>query len=70
MPEGRTRQRVTVELTSTSAAPLIFRDTIPSQRDLIVGSCTYDINTPAEQRRENNLYPVGGTRFSTEDRRG
>jgi len=25
--------------------------------DLIVGSCTYEINTPAEQRRENNLYP-------------
>jgi hypothetical protein len=25
--------------------------------DLIVGSCTYEINSPAEQRRENNLYP-------------
>src|SRR2546430_9636352 len=25
--------------------------------DLIVGSCTYEINSPDEQRRENNLYP-------------
>ena len=25
--------------------------------DLIVGSCTYEINAPSEQRRENNLYP-------------
>ncbi len=25
--------------------------------DLIVGSCTYEINSPTEQRRENNLYP-------------
>lgn len=25
--------------------------------DLIVGSCTYEINSPSEQRRENNLYP-------------
>jgi hypothetical protein len=25
--------------------------------DLIVGSCTYEINPPDEQRRENNLYP-------------
>ncbi|MEJ7575953.1 MAG: hypothetical protein WKF74_02990 [Pyrinomonadaceae bacterium] len=25
--------------------------------DLIVGSCTYEINSPNEQKRENNLYP-------------
>lgn len=25
--------------------------------DLIVGSCTYEINSPSEQQRENNLYP-------------
>ncbi len=25
--------------------------------DLIVGSCTYEINSPNEQQRENNLYP-------------
>lgn len=25
--------------------------------DLIVGSCTYEINPPNVQRRENNLYP-------------
>jgi hypothetical protein len=25
--------------------------------DLIVGSCTYEINPPNEQQRENNLYP-------------
>ncbi len=25
--------------------------------DLIVGSCTYEINSPREQQRENNLYP-------------
>jgi hypothetical protein len=28
--------------------------------DLIVGSCTYEINSPSEQRRENNLYPWRG----------
>jgi len=25
--------------------------------DLLVGSCTYEINSPQEQERENNLYP-------------
>jgi hypothetical protein len=25
--------------------------------DLIVGSCTYEINSPSEKERENNLYP-------------
>ncbi len=25
--------------------------------DLVVGSCTYEINSPSEQQRENNLYP-------------
>jgi len=25
--------------------------------ELIVGSCTYEINSPSEKKRENNLYP-------------